>query len=334
MIHFSYPAGGLLALLPVLIYFLFPAAQKMYGDALKVPFVDALSLIKEKAGSGIEVGVISISLRLRLLLLSVIWLLCAIALARPQWAGEPMRIKNEARDILLVVDISNSMAENDFEYQNTYYDRLTAVKNVVSQFIDKRTEDRMGLVLFGSRAYMQVPLTFDKQSLKEVLWETDAGMAGNSTAIGDAIGVALKNITQDAKKSENKVIILLTDGENNDGKLSLAQAISLAKDEKVKVYTIGVASDSKPFFGGFFNIPVNSGLDERSLYALAEETKANYYRAKDVKSLLKIYDEINKLEPQENEGRYVQEVKDLYYYPAGLAMLLFVVLMMFTRKVW
>ncbi|MCQ2735201.1 MAG: VWA domain-containing protein [Alphaproteobacteria bacterium] len=197
--------------------------------------------------------------------------------------------------------------------------------------MDKRTEDKIGLVLFGTRAYMQVPLTYDKQSLKDVLEATDAGMAGNSTSIGDAVGVALKNMPTDDESA--KVIILLTDGENNDGSISMPQAVGLAADENVKIYTIGVGSDEVSFLDGLFSMPKNSTLDEAGLKKLAQTTAGTYFRAKDVNSLQKIYEKIDELEPQTQDGRYVQETKDLFYIPTLAALFLFMLLMMIMRKV-
>ena len=223
MIRLAVPEAFWLCFLPLLVYYILPAAQKMYGDALKVPFVTELLQIKSGSHS---FGLMNAGVRsstIKLWIMSFVWLLAVLALSRPQLVGEPHRVHNESRDILLIVDISNSMNEQDFVYKNRTYDRLSAVKSVVSRFVDERTEDRVGLVLFGTRAYMQVPLTYDKQSLKEVLAETDAGMAGNSTSIGDAVGVALKNIIADGKSADNKVLILLTDGENNDGNISFPE---------------------------------------------------------------------------------------------------------------
>lgn len=330
MIRFANPQMFWLLLVPLCVYYILPAVKQMYGDALKVPFVGELAEIenqtklKDKLRAQIKVPYF------RILLLTIIWGLLLAALARPQWAGEPMRIKNEGRDILLVVDISNSMQERDFAYQGRYYDRLSAVKHVVSQFVDKRTEDKIGLVLFGTRAYLQVPLTYDKQSLKDVLAATDAGMAGNSTSIGDAVGVALKNMPIEDKSS--KIIILLTDGENNDGSISMPQAVELAADENVKIYTVGVGNDEVSFWGGLFSMPRDSGLDEAGLKKLAQTTAGTYFRAKDVSSLQKIYEQIDKLEPQTQEGRYVQETKDLFYIPTIAALLLFMLLIMIMRK--
>lgn len=330
--HFANPQAAWLLLLPLVVYFMFPAIKKTYGDALKVPFLADIKQIQSVSGKGISFKPAVFS-AIKIFLLALVWVLMVLALCRPQWVGKPIPVKNEGREILLVVDISNSMSEEDFQYKNKMYSRLTAVKNVIDNFIDKRTSDRIGLVLFGTQAYLQAPLTYDKQSVKEILWNADAGMAGNSTSIGDAVGVALKNLAESEGKPENKVIILLTDGENNDGSLSLPQAIALAKEEGVKIYTIGAGSDSENFFGGLFSIPVNTGLDEESLQALAEETKGNYFRAKDVNSLFQIYNEIDKLEPMTSEGRYVQEVKELYLYAAAMALILFMILVLLAKRI-
>lgn len=330
--HFANPQAAWLLLLPLVVYFMFPAIKKTYGDALKVPFLADIKQIQSVSGKGISFKPAVFS-AIKIFLLALVWVLMVLALCRPQWVGKPIPVKNEGREILLVVDISNSMSEEDFQYKNEMYSRLTAVKNVIDNFIDKRTSDRIGLVLFGTQAYLQAPLTYDKQSVKEILWNADAGMAGNSTSIGDAVGVALKNLAESEGKPENKVIILLTDGENNDGSLSLPQAIALAKEEGVKIYTIGAGSDSENFFGGLFSIPVNTGLDEESLQALAAETKGNYFRAKDVNSLFQIYNEIDKLEPMTSEGRYVQEVKELYPYAAAMALILFMILMLLAKRI-
>lgn len=330
--HFANPQAAWLLLLPLVVYFMFPAIKKTYGDALKVPFLADIKQIQSVSGKGISFKPAVFS-AIKIFLLVLVWVLMVLALCRPQWVGKPIPVKNEGREILLVVDISNSMSEEDFQYKNKMYSRLTAVKNVIDNFIDKRTSDRIGLVLFGTQAYLQAPLTYDKQSVKEILWNADAGMAGNSTSIGDAVGVALKNLAESEGKPENKVIILLTDGENNDGSLSLPQAIALAKEEGVKIYTIGAGSDSENFFGGLFSIPVNTGLDEESLQALAAETKGNYFRAKDVNSLFQIYNEIDKLEPMTSEGRYVQEVKELYPYAAAMALILFMILVLLAKRI-
>ena len=332
MIEFSNPELFWLLLIPVCIYYTLPAARQMYGDALKVPFLSDISEVKSNFKSLRIIHSTAKSSYFKMFLLTLVWALLVTALCRPQWVGEPVRVKNEGRDVLLVVDISTSMLERDFEYQGKYYTRLAVVKQVVSDFIDKRVEDKIGLVLFGTRAYLQAPLTYDKQAVKDVLNVATAGMAGNSTSIGDAIGVALKNMPVDSHAG--KVIILLTDGENNDGSLSMLQAIELAQQENVKVYTIGVGSDETLLLGGLLTVRRDAGIDEESLKKLAAATKGNYFRAQDTDSLLKIYERINQLEPQKQEGRYVQETKELFFYPAALALIMFMLLILLTRKVW
>jgi Ca-activated chloride channel family protein len=230
---------------------------------------------------------------------------------------------------MLVIDISTSMLNPDFRTQRGRIDRLSAVKNVVSNFIEKRVDDRLGLILFGTRAYMQAPLTFDKQSIKNILLNTDAGMAGNSTAIGDALGLALKKL-RDEENKENKVIILLTDGVNNDGSLSMAEVIDLAEKENFKIYTIGVGTDAG-FFGSIFNIN-NNELDEQSLTALAERTKGNYFRAKDLDSLKKVYEAIDTLEPKTNDDNTIQEKQELFYIPLVFALFLSLFLIFLPRS--
>ncbi|MBO6282136.1 MAG: VWA domain-containing protein [Alphaproteobacteria bacterium] len=332
MIEFINPELFWLLVIPVCIYYTLPAARQMYGDALKVPFLNDISEVKANFKSLRIIHSTAKSSYFKMFLLSMVWALLVMALCRPQWVGEPVRVKNEGRDVLLVMDISTSMLERDFEYQGKYYTRLSVVKEVVSNFIDKRLEDKIGLVLFGTRAYMQVPLTYDKQAVKDVLNVAAAGMAGNSTSIGDAIGVALKNMPTD--DSAGKVVILLTDGENNDGSLSMLKAVELAQQENVKVYTIGVGSDETAVLGGLLTIRRDAEIDEESLKKLADATEGTYFRADDVNSLQKVYERINQLEPQKQEGRFVKETKELFYYPASLALLLFMLLILLTRKVW
>ena len=156
-----------------------------------------------------------------------------LALMQPVKTGEPERLNNKGRDILLVTDISTSMLEEDFEYNHRRLSRMEAVRAVVSDFVKNRANDRLGLILFGTRAYLQAPITFDKQAVIDILDTMKAGMAGQSTAIGDALALALKTLRGTKTDKDNQVIILLTDGENNDGKMSVAEAIELAKGEGV-----------------------------------------------------------------------------------------------------
>lgn len=333
MIQLASPAFLLLLLLPFLIRALLPAVKGLHGDALRVPFFNDLQKISQLSGEArIGIPLNDKAFSSLSLLLFGIYTLLVLAAARPQWVGEPFRLKNESRDILLVMDISNSMREPDFAINRQRIDRLTAVKATAQEFLEKRAEDRIGLILFGTNAYLQAPLTFDKKSVSDILWQMSAGMAGESTAIGDALGLALKNI-KDTPNPDRKIIILLTDGENNDGKLSLPQAIKLAQDEGVKIYTIGVGSDNV-FSGSFFGLPLAGGgqLDEASLKEIAQLTKGRYFRAKNTAGLQKIYAEIDKLEPNDEEARFIREIKELFYIPLLAAWFLALILAFSGRR--
>ncbi len=333
MNNFAYPYAIFLLALPVLIRYLLPAIKGLHGDALRVPFIKDLQKISVKSG-GIWGTVSSNKTSSGLLtLLYLIYALLVIAAARPQWIGDPVRSRSQSRDILLVMDISNSMLQPDFAIGNNRINRLSAVKKVATEFIQKRRDDRMGLILFGTRAYLQAPITYDKRSIQEILWNMDAGMAGDSTSIGDAVGLALKAL-KDSPNKDEKIIILLTDGENNDGSLSMPEAINLAKNENVKIYTIGVGAETsfvQSFFGMRIGAP-NQELDEASLKKLAAETKGNYFRAKDTATLQKIYNIIDKLEPAENNEQYVIETKELFYIPLIGALVLAGILIALSRR--
>ncbi len=335
MTIFAAPYALLLLFLPFVFRYFAPAVKGLHGDALRIPFLDDLEKISIKSGSLWRIGSADEGGYSRFFwFLFVVWALLVMAAARPQLVGEPIRLKNESRDILLVMDISTSMLERDFSIQDKRIDRMTAVKLVAADFIKKRNEDRIGLILFGTRPYLQAPMTFDQKSVTDILWSMEAGMAGNSTAIGDALGLALKTL-KDTKNPENKIIILLTDGENNDGSLSLAQATKLAKEEGIKTYTIGVGSPNQ-FFGSFIRIPLGAsqqGLDEAGLKELAEATKATYFKAENTQALLQIYNMIDQLEPSSKDERYIRQTTELYYIPLLAAIALSFALAMVLRRI-
>ena len=331
MTQFAYPLAFLLLLLPFVWRFFVPPVKGLHGDALRIPFIGDLEKIAIKSGylwktSGAEEE----NKYSRNFLLFVVWGLLVMAIARPQWLGEPVRLKEESRDIMLVLDISTSMLAKDFVLGNRRIDRITAVKNTASEFVRKRVNDRVGLILFGTRAYLQSPLTYDKQSLNEILWLMEAGMAGDSTSIGDALGLALKNMKEDKTSKAQKAIILLTDGENNDGSLSLPQAIKLAEAEGIKTYTIGVGNESMCL--GLFSA-LNPQVDEKGLKKLAEATRGQYFRAENTGDLQQIYNLIDVLEGNATQGRFIRETKELYYIPLLAAILVSMALALGLRRI-
>lgn len=326
MIKFAYPLLLLLLILPYFFRAICPVLKQNLGSALKVPFLKDLQKIAIESGQ-LWGGVSEVAARnFKLLALWVIWIFLIFALARPQLIGEPIRIKTNARDILMLMDISTSMLERDFVLYGKRVNRLTAVKNMATNFVKGRGDDKLGLILFGTRAYLQAPISYDKKSVEEILWQMEAGMAGNSTAIGDALGLGLKYL-KESSNLDKKVMILLTDGENNDGFLSVAQATKLAQDEGVKVYTIGVGSQNNMMQAMFGN----QGVDEKSLQEIAKATEGQYFRAKDANSLAAVYAKIDKLEPIETNTNTVVQIKELFYIPLLLAIFLTLSLLILVR---
>ena len=332
MIILAYPLALLLAIVPFIIYRFTSPIKGMHGDALRVPFLQDIARVNILSGSLWSRSTTDGARQFSWWVLYVAWCFLCLAVARPQLIGEPIRINNYGHDILLVTDISVSMLEPDFSYQGQRLDRLTAVKLAADGFIKQRPNDRIGLILFGTNAYLQAPITFDKQAVLETLWATDAGMAGRSTAIGDAVGLGLKTLRQNGKNTP-KIMILLTDGENNDGSLSMPEVLKLAHDENIKIYTIGVSSGDR-IINSFFGVKIAqpTGLDEAALKELAAETKGRYFRASDTAGLQQIYDEIDKLEPDLDQDQYIRESKELFCYPAAIALFIVVILWILQRR--
>lgn len=243
-----------------------------------------------------------------------------VGLARPQIVSEH-KIKKEGIDIVVALDLSKSMLQEDFNPN-----RLEKSKELLSQFISKRTDDRIGLVIFGGDAYTKIPLTFDTNMLKDVIDKINVNdiTSNNQTAIGMGVGVAINRLKDSNSKS--KVIILMTDGENNSGELSPMDATKLAKNFGIKIYTIGIGSYERniPWFGGVRKIK-NNELDENLLNAMAKETNGQYFRASDEKSFANIFDEINKLEKTEVEKQEFLQREELYFNFVKTSLLFLIV---------
>lgn len=256
------------------------------------------------------------------LLLALAWALLVLALARPQHVGEAIREPVTGRDLMLAVDISPSMEERDMVLGGRPLNRLEALKVVLDDFISQRQGDRLGLLLFGSEPYIQAPLTFDHETLRTLLSEAGLGMAGRATAIGDAIGLAVKQLRE--RPQEHRVLILLTDGANTAGNLSPEKASEIAADSDVRIHTIGIGSESSIRQGLFGSRRVNpsSSLDEAQLRSIASDTGGHYFRARSIEQLQGIYQEIDQLEPLELEGKPWRPVTELYAWPAGAALAL------------
>ena len=273
--------------------------------------------------------------RLLILLLIIAWLSLVTAIARPVNIGDPVALPTTGRDILLAVDISGSMEREDMIINGRQVNRLYAVKSVVSEFVNTREGDRLGLILFGERAYLQTPLTFDTKTLQDLLIEAQIGFAGNGTAIGDAIGLSVKKLKE--RPDSNRVLILLTDGSNTAGVLSPSEASDIAKKAKVKIYTIGIGDGrqrNQVLFGQTL-VNQNNDLDERTLTAIADLTGGKYFRARDPRELRSIYDQLNKLEPIDQDEELLRPITSLFHWPLALFLtcsLLIILIPLFSDK--
>jgi Ca-activated chloride channel family protein len=313
MLTFLWPWAFWLLPLPLLAYILIPRTRKQEA-ALFVPFYrDILAFEQQnELSSGSSIG--------KGLLLLLIWSLLVVAVSRPQWVGEPVALPTVGRDLMLAVDISGSMAQEDMFIGREQVSRLDLVKKVVNEFIGRRIGDRIGLLLFGTEAYIQAPLTFDRQTVKILFNEAMIGFAGKKTSLGDAIGLAVKRLKD--RPDDNRILILLTDGSNTAGVVEPLTAAGLAADTGVRIYTIGVGADEmlvRSFFGSQ-RVNPSADLDEDTLQKIADLTGGKYFRARNTDELEEIYQLIDELEPVQQESEIFRPVKTLFYLPLAGAL--------------
>ncbi|MCK6555217.1 VWA domain-containing protein [Candidatus Binatia bacterium] len=255
--------------------------------------------------------------------------LLVVGLARPQRGRAESRYTGEGIDIMLAVDISGSMLAEDFTLNERRVNRLDAVKDVVRQFVEGRPNDRIGLVLFGARAYTQSPLTLDHGWLLGNLDRARIGMIEDGTAIGSALATAAARLRDADGKS--KVLVLLTDGQNNAGKVSPSTAADAVRATGIKTYTIGAGTrglapyPARDLFGNTVYQRVQVDIDETTLQAVAEKTGGKYFRATDTASLKAIYDEIDRMERTTFTAPRYLDYDELYPWLAIPALLLFAV---------
>ena len=329
MIEWVWPYAFALLPLPVLARRLWRASEQRQA-ALTVPNLGVFQLhadaATERPGKHFP---------WRLLLLWTVWLTLVAAAARPQWIGDPVLLPTTGRDLMLAVDISGSMGTEDMELGGQLVDRLAVVKQVVADFVGARHGDRLGLILFGTNAYLQAPLTFDLETVNRLLVEAPVGIAGGKTAIGDAIGLAVKRLRQ--RPDGDRMLILLTDGANNVGEVAPVKAAELAAGEEIRIYTIGVGADEMrmpSIFGAFGSRIVNpsADLDEETLNRVAATTGGRYFRARSTSNLAEVYAIIDALEPVQQDPETYRPVAALYYWPLGLAWILACMLLVFDAR--
>lgn len=321
---FSFAWWWLAALLPLplLVRWLVPAAPTRQEAALQVPFFEQLQQLPDAGARSLRHG--------RWPLAVLMWCALILAAMRPQWLGEVIDTPLTGRDLMLGLDISQSMQERDFQLNNRSVERLDAAKIVAAEFIAKRQGDRVGLILFGDNAQVQTPLTYDLETVQHFLRESIVGLIGRSTAIGDAIGLAVKRLLQ--RPADSRVFVLLTDGANTAGAVAPIDAARIAADNDVRIHTIGVGAEQVTVRGVFGPRVVNPSrsLDEETLTEIAELTGGRYFRARNTREMQEIYEEINRLEPSEIDGTQQRPLTELYIWPLS-AGLLFSVLIAWRR---
>ncbi|KRE89833.1 BatB protein [Frateuria sp. Soil773] len=314
MPEFAWPWLFLLAPLPWLLRrWLSPAPP---GQALHLPH----------AGLHLS-GVADTPARGRALALALAWLCLLGAAARPQWVGPPQSQQRSGRALMLAVDLSGSMRLDDMQLAGQPVSRFGAVEAIASDFIARRSGDELGLILFGSRAFLVTPLTYDLNAVRAQLQGAAVGLAGTETAIGDAIAVAVKRLS--GQPEQARVLVLLTDGVNNAGSIVPLQAAAAAKAAGVRIYTIGVGATRMrvPDFFGSRLVNPSADLDVDMLTSIAKQTGGRFFRATDTHELAEAYRAIDALEPMPQHGPQLRPRHELFRWPllAGVLLLLFAV---------
>ena len=310
---------ALLALpLPLLVRKFVPESTRLQDAGLRVPSLSTFAVLGDRPDR-------EQLLNWRFWIAAVAWALLVLAAARPEFIGDELEVPVSGRNLMLAVDLSGSMDQKDFELGSRRVDRLTATKAVASDFINRREGDRIGLILFGERAYLQVPLTLDRETVNVLLMEAFIGLAGEKTAIGDAITLAVKRIHDQAVDASEQVLILLTDGANTAGEVDPLKAAELAQQVGLRIYTIGIGAEQlevASLIGGRRSINPSADLDEETLTRIAELTGGRYFRAKDTAALQDIYRLVDELEPVEEPESGFRPVRSLYFWPLAGAFAL------------
>jgi Ca-activated chloride channel family protein len=252
----------------------------------------------------------------------LMWIFLLLAIARPQWLGDPIELPAKGRDLMIAVDLSGSMQIEDMVINGQTVNRFTLIQHVLSDFIERRNGDRLGLILFADHAYLQAPLTLDRRSVATFLDDAQIGLVGKQTAIGEAIALAVKRF--DKVDESNRILILLTDGSNNAGNIEPDIAAQIAAKRNITIYTIGVGAEilERRTIFGKERINPSIDLDEGQLKKLAEMTKGRYFRARNSEELESIYQEIDKLEPVSRDQLSYRPKSELFYWPLLMSLLI------------
>ncbi len=320
-VELAHPWALIILPLPLIIWFLVPPYRERISS-VRVPFFTALTRI-----TGQEAREGAVVLRRRWIQMTVallIWLCLVAALAKPEVLGKPIERVEAGRDIMLAIDISGSMDKHDFAVaQGKPIQRLAAVKQVVTEFVEARTGDRIGFIVFGSKAYVQAPFTRDLQVVQELLNTVEAGMAGPHTVVGDAIGLAIR--TFEASELKERLLILLTDGSDTGSRMSPVSAAGVAAQRNVEIFTVGVGD---PEGGG------EDQVDFDTLKEVARRTGGRFFSAADQQGLSAIYDRIDKLTVREVKRVSYRPRRSLVHWPSAFAVLLGIAFYLAQYRSW
>ena len=301
---------------PFLVARLAPRAPDAAGAPIRVPyFEEAMTWSSRAKVSGA---------RIRRAVALLAWCALILAAARPQWVGDPVSLPVHGRDLMLALDLSGSMREQDMKSRTGFEARIDVVKRVAGDFVARRAGDRVGLILFGTRAYLQAPFTLDLDTVSEMVSETVLGLAGEQTAIGDAIGLAVKRLRE--RPMQERVLVLLTDGADTASRVDPLSAARFASAEEITIHTVGVGADEEVAsrWLGTLRSRARTGLDESTLQAIADMTGGRYFRARDTAELEEIYRLIDALEPIGGDDEVFRPTRELFHWPLGLSAVLFV----------
>ncbi len=312
MLEFAWPWAFAFLPLPILAWWLLPPYRERQAS-VQVPFFERLA---QATGQRPQQGAVILRRRaLQMIAAGAAWILIVAALARPQWVGDPITREVSARDLILAVDISGSMDQTDFRAADgQMLKRLDGVKRVVGDFIARRRGDRVALILFGTKAYVQVPLTQDLATAQELLDQAQVGMAGQQTAVGDTIGLAIK--TLETSKAQQKLLILLSDGNDTASRVPPEHAADIAHQKGIVVYTIGVGDP---------NASGENRVDLSILQTVARTTDGEFFRAEEGAQLEKIYADIDRLAPTRVEMQTWRPKLPLFQWPLGASVVLTIV---------
>lgn len=317
MFEFAWPWLFLLLPLPWLIRTLAPPLPQT-NSALNTPFYSELNALQRAQEKTVPYW------RSKTVAYILIWLLLLFAAARPQLQGSLEERPTSGRDLLIAVDVSSSMLYSDMTLQGNSLSRMDFVKHWLDSFLAARYGDRLGLILFGSQAYLQAPLTYDHHSVRTWVQEAQPGIAGNTTSIGDAIGLAIKRLR--VRPAEHRVLILVTDGANNSGVMSPLAAAQLAARYQIKIYTVGIGSLTTESLSEVMQ-SASLELDERTLIRIAQGTAGEYFHLTDSNDLALMHNSLSQLEPTSDYQAPKRTIQELYSWPLAAALLFSMLLM-------